>query len=147
MNGRTGTLILVSAAACALYGLPALAETDAFRTGAAYAPLAEADMADLRGMAAPSSKVFVQTNDNNTPNNYSQVQNGQPSSASVVVATPTTAVIGTASVGNTNTSKQITSITPPSWYPPGYPTPPFTRPVALSYSVKPPAPFTVNVPH
>jgi hypothetical protein len=92
MNSRTP--LLVAAAAGIVCALPAAAGTDAFRTGAAYAPVAEADMADLRGKAAPSSKVFIQVG--NTT--YSDVQNGNPSSATVVVA-GNTAVTGHAAVG------------------------------------------------
>ena len=146
MTVSTRVLFVTGLTACMFYALPAAAN-EAFPGTVAVSVVADTDMADMRGRAAPSSKVFIQTNNNNVPNNASQVQNGQPSSATASVITPNTQVTGKASVGNTSTNTTITSITPPSWYPPGYPTPPFTRPVGLSYSVKPPAPFTSNVLH
>jgi hypothetical protein len=131
MSGRTRLHILVTAAACGLYALPAMAETDVFRAGTAFDAISDPVLAELRGMAAPSSKVFVQVNDNNVASNYSAVQNGNPSSANVIVATPRTAVIGHASVGG-STFKTVTGLCPAA---PSCPTVPLVRPVTIKYGV------------
>jgi hypothetical protein len=91
--------VFAAAAACLFYAFPAAAQTEAFSSGVAWTAVSEPDLAALRGRGMPYSKVFVQVNDNNTSNNYSNTQTGNPSSATVVVATPKTMVTGTASVG------------------------------------------------